>query len=342
MPRLAMQRARDLFARLIDPDHLEAASLRTTRGKRSRPDVAWFLFDQSRKLRGIRQALADGTWQPKRFRLLFLRDPKPRVIACACVEDRVVHQALAMLLEPLVLRSASEADFACRAGYGQHRAVLALLHGMRRHEFVLHLDIKSYFPSIDLDVLRRQLRERVADEPFLAVLDRLFASGQGLYDTPGARRHARLGPDWPRRGIGLPMGAVTSQLLAAHLYLQRFDHWLKRERQAKDYVRYVDDMFLFGNTRDALEAQREAVRDYLDRELHLRLKHERAPVLSCRGALDALGMRIRRTGVEPLPRAFRKLRERLWRYVHGHDGERGGTDALERSLAALAGHLLFG
>lgn len=332
--------AHELFGRLIDTDHLERAALRTVRGKRNRPDVAWFLFDIQRQVRNLQSSLADGSWRPGRFRLLFLRDPKPRVIARASVVDRVLHTALALLLEPIVLRSASEADFACRPGFGQHRAVLQLLRGMRDHRFVLHLDIRSYFPSIDTAILRSQLAERVHDDAFFAVLDRVLASGTGLYDSPGARRHARLPPDWPPRSIGLPMGAVTSQLLAAHLYLQRFDHWCKRVLKVPTYVRYVDDMFLFAESRAQLLAWRTAVRDRLWSELRLRLKHEQAPVLSCRGSLDGLGMRIRRSGIEPMPRAWRRLRERLWRHLHGW--ETLDEAALRCSLASTTGHLMFG
>lgn len=339
-PLLPLAIAHHLFCRLIDADHLDAAAARTVQRKRSRPDVAWFLFDRERKLRQLREALADGSWRPERFRLLFLLDPKPRVIARASVPDRVVHTALALLLEPIVLRSASEADYACRDGHGQHRAVLRLLRGMREHPFVVHLDIKSYFPSIDLAILRAQLAERVHDDAFFAVLDRVLESGRGLYDSPGARRHARLGPDWPPRGIGLPMGAVTSQLLAAHLYLQRFDHWVKRVLKVQTYVRYVDDMFLFGSSSIQLEEWRVAVREYLGHQLHLRLKHEQAPVLSCRGHLDGLGMRIQRSCIEPMPRSWRRWRRRLADHVHGR--EPLDDAALRQSLASAAGHLFFG
>lgn len=340
-----MPTAHDLFARLTEPEHLAAAADRTVRGKRSRADVAWFLFDRERQLRAIRERLVGGTWTPQRFRLLLLRDPKPRVIARATVPDRVVHSAIAMLLEPIVLRSASETDFACRPAtdgrrFGQHRAVLRLLRGMRVHRFALHLDVKSYFPSIDLERLRAQLARRVRDAAFASVLDRVLRSGAGLYDSPGARRHAHLAADWPPRGIGLPMGAVTSQLLAAHLYLQAFDHWVKRSLRVPTYVRYVDDMFLLGDSAAELRAWRAAVAEYLWANLRLRLKCPAAPVLSCREHLDGLGMRVRRGGVEPLPVTWRRLRARLWGSVHGHDAL--DADRLRHQLASFVGHALFG
>ncbi|MBK8975174.1 MAG: hypothetical protein IPM29_04565 [Planctomycetes bacterium] len=320
-------------ARLADPEHIDAAIDVTCRGKHARPDVAWFLFDRARHAARLCAGLADGTWRPARFDLLYLRDPKPRVIARAPVADRVVHTALAMLMEPVLLRSAAPGDLACRRGGGQHRALLRLLRAMRQFRFALHLDVRAYFPSIDIDVLRTLLVRRFRDRPFLAVLDRVLESGRGLYDSPRARRHARLGAAWPPRGQGLPMGAVTSQLLAAHLYLQQLDHLAMRSWRVGGYTRYVDDLFLFGDRRCDLRRWRADIGEWLAAERHLRLKHLTARILSCRGHLDALGWRIRRDGLEPLPVMLRRLHARVDGFARG---ERS-LAALERSLRASLG-----
>lgn len=329
-----------LFARLVSPEHIDAAVTRTTRGKLRRPDVAAFLVDRERHVVAITRALGNATWRPSPYSLLCLRDPKPRLIARASVADRVVHSAVAMLLEPLILRSASEADFACRKGFGTHRARLRLLRAMREHRFALHLDVRSYFPSVVPEGVQAQLRRFTCDEDLLNVVAAILACGRGIYDTPRARRFAHIDPDWPPPGRGLPMGSVTSQLFATHLYLQRFDHDVKRRMGVTGYLRYVDDIFVFADSRARLRALREEIGRVLGADYELRLKHPSAPVLSCRGHLDALGARIRRTGIEPLPEAMARMRALCWDWVR----ERGPVRtraALERSVAARMG-LLFG
>lgn len=328
-----------LFARLIDQDHLDAAVQQTVKRKRRRADIAWFLFNREREVEDLQRRLADGTWRPWQFTTLLLRDPKPRIIARASVRDRVVHNAVTMLCEPIFLRASSEADIACRRGGGQHRAVLRLLEALRAHRFVVHLDVRSYFASIDLARLQGQIARRIRHPKFLAVVGRILDSGRGLYDDPAARRFARMDASWPPPGRGLPIGAATSQLFAAHVHLAGFDHWVKRGLKVPAYVRYVDDMFLFGDSRRELRQWREQVRAYLANELDLRLKHEGAPILSCRGHLDALGMRLRRGWVEPLPVTWRRLRRCVGDYVRYG---RPGLAALERSLAARAGAMFFG
>ncbi|MBK8979851.1 MAG: RNA-directed DNA polymerase [Planctomycetes bacterium] len=147
--------------------------------------------------------------------------------------------------------------------------------------------------------------------------------------------HARLPPDWPPRGQGLPMGAVTSQLLASHLVLTAMDHRILRELRVPGAVRYVDDVFLFGDRRADLRAWRSDLVDWLLRERRQRWKHPQARVLSCAAHLDGLGFRIRRDGVEPLPAARRRVEARLRAQIR----DPGLSVArVRRSVAAALGH----
>ena len=213
-----MRTLRRLFSRLCDPAHLERAAQATVRGKRRRRDVAHFLFRIEDELEHIRARLVGGTWRPAPFAIRQIYDPKPRCIARVPIEDRVVHTALVHLMEPIFLRRLHPESFACRQGYGAHRAVLRLLELMRRHRWVLHLDIRSYFPSIDPEILRRLLRLRIRDDRFLEIVDRILDAGTAVYRSRRVRAHAGLTDAWPPAGRGLPIGTYTSQLFGgAHL-----------------------------------------------------------------------------------------------------------------------------
>lgn len=281
--------------------------------------------------------LAGNTYRPSGFNLVFLRDPKPRLIARVPIVDRVVHTALVKLMEPIFLRSLLPDAYACRPGYGTHRAVLRLLELLRRYRFVLHLDVRSYFPSIDVPILRRLLARRIRDQRFLEIVDRILAAGKDLYRCPEVRRRIGLSATWPPAGRGLPIGAYTSQLFAAHVYLADLDHFVKRDLKAAGYLRYVDDFFVFADRRPLLERWRSEIRRWLQRERDLRLKHPAARVLSSYGHLDALGHRITRRGIEVLPRALR----RFGRRVSAAFFNDGGGRTFARSVASSAGTALF-
>ncbi|MBL8693114.1 MAG: RNA-directed DNA polymerase [Planctomycetes bacterium] len=161
------------------------------------------------------------------------------------------------------------------------------------------------------------------DERFLEVVESVLAAGRGLYDSDRVRRFARMDADWPPHGRGLPIGALTSQTFAAHLYLSEMDHLVKRELKVPGYVRYVDDFYLFGNCAAELLAWRDALKVWLLEKRSLKLKHPDVQPRSCRGALHALGARITRDGIEALPRGLQRLAAAVarecWSAV---DGER--------------------
>ena len=327
---------RGLFEALIDDEYLEHAAARALRGKRRRPDAAWFFFRQPSLVPWLRSALRQRTWRPSRARLRTIRDPKPRIIACAPIADRVVHTALVMLAEPIIMRSAMPDAFACRLGGGTHRAVLALLAHQRRHRFVLHLDVRRFFPSVHLPTLQRLLARPIADAAFLEVFGHVLTAGARVYQVPVFADAVGLPQPWPV-DRGLPIGALTSQLCAGQVYLQALDHFVKRTLRVPGYVRYMDDLFLFDDGRPRMRAIRKEVTAWLRGERGLELKHPDAPVLPCAGPLDALGHRIRREGISALPRVLRRMRRRA------ADAARGAVsvEAFERSVRAACAAAMF-
>lgn len=329
--------ARGLFEPLCSEALLLAAANASGRGKRRSPEVAWFLFRRETEVRRLALALREGSWTPQGFDLMFIRDPKRRAISRAPFADRVVHTALVALLEPVFLRSALPNDTACRVGFGTGRAVLAVQRELGRHRFGLHLDIRAYFPSLDPTMVLRLVANRVRDADFLSVLERVLISGAGLLDRPAVRAWLGLEVGWPAPGFGLPVGAHTSQFLATHVVLLELDHFIKRVLKVPGYVRFVDDLLLFGDHRADLRTWRAAIADWLGRERGLRLKHPDAPVLSCAGHLDALGYRLRRGSAEPLPRATRRFRARMYTAVLTRTLDRA---RFQSSVAATVQHLL--
>lgn len=306
-----MKTTRGLWPTLVEPSYLLACLRESARGKRRQGEVAWALFREDQLVRRLREELVAKRWRPKGFALLRIRDPKRRAIARAPFEDRVVHAALARLIQPVFLRMAVHGDMACRTGFGTHRAVLRVRRYMRAHRFAVHLDIRSYFPSIDPDKALQLVGRRIRDRPFLDVLQHVLDSGRGIVDRHGVREWLGLDPEWPPSGIGLPVGAFTSQVIATHVFLLKLDHFIKRRLRVPGYVRFVDDMILFGDRRADLRGWRAAVGEWLWTERTLRLKHPQARLLSCAAHLDVLGMRVRRNGARPLPRAAHRFRQRV-------------------------------
>lgn len=94
---------------------------------------------------------------------------------------------------------------------------------------------------------------KVKDARFLALLGRILDGGLRVYQHPAALRYLKLSPDRKPR-LGLPIGNLTSQLLA-NAYLDGADHFVKRELEVPGYLRYMDDLTLFGDDAKLLERQ---------------------------------------------------------------------------------------
>jgi RNA-directed DNA polymerase len=320
-----------------DPERLLTALRFAARGRRRRPDVAWGLMCAEEVALRLSDQLRAGRWRPSPCRVSIVHTPKPRPIARPTFEDRVVHAAVVALVEPWWRRRARPESMACRPGGGAHRAVLALAEGMKRHAMVVHLDLRAFFPSIGHDRVGALLGASLRDPALAGLIEAIARSGGEVYRSAAVRDALALRPAWPPPGHGLALGSSVSRWLANHVMLDAFDHHVKRHLRVPAYVRYLDDLFLFGDQRGHLRAARDGAVAWLGEERGLVVKDPDTPLRPCAGRLDALGHIIRRRGVEALPRALRRVRAR----VRGLLAERGRR-RLARSMASTAGVLLFG
>lgn len=236
-----------MFDALTSWDNLLLAYRRAAKGKRGKANVAWFEHRIEDNLLQLRQELIDKSYRPGPYASFFIHEPKRRLISAAPFRDRVVHHALCNVIEPIFERTFVADSFANRAGKGTHLALARCQEYARRYRFVLQCDVRQFFPSIDHAILRQLLGRKIDDPDVLALIDRILASGRGVlaeaYDQVYFPGDDLFAADRPR---GLPIGNLTSQFWA-NVYLSSVDHFVKRELRCGGYVRYVDDLLLFGD-----------------------------------------------------------------------------------------------
>jgi RNA-directed DNA polymerase len=205
------------------------------------------------------------------YRFFRVHDPKPRDICAASFPERVLHHAVMNVCEPVLEAYAVFDSYACRKGKGNLKALNRARVFSNRFPWYLKLDIRKYFDSIDHDVLLRLLSRRFKDRSLMALFEQLL----NTYHT--------------RPGKGMPIGNLISQHLA-NFYLGSFDHWIKEARRVPGYLRYMDDTLCFGPDRKYLNAELDAIRGFLKRELALDLK-ENIQLNRCRNGIPFLGFR---------------------------------------------------
>ena len=118
----------------------------------------------------LERELLDGSYRPGGYSTFEVREPKRRFISAAPFRDRVVHHALCAVVAPIFECGFIDDSYANRTGKGTHRAIARYERFRDRTQWVLRCDIQRYFPAIDHEVLKSDLRRRVRCERTLALL----------------------------------------------------------------------------------------------------------------------------------------------------------------------------
>ena len=224
-----MKRHGYLFERIVPFQNLLAASRKALRGKWDRPEAATFFYSLENELLALHGELSSLTYQPGPYRCFWVHDPKRRRISAAPLRDRVVHHAICRVTEPFFNNLQSPASFACRRGKGQHAAVKLAQTFARKSRYILRMDIRKFFDSVQHSVLKDLLRRQFKDSRLLELLFRLIG-------------HT---PDELPQGRGLPIGNLTSQYFA-NFYLNGLDRLILERLGIREYIRYMDDLAVYG------------------------------------------------------------------------------------------------
>jgi RNA-directed DNA polymerase len=317
-----------MFERWTCVSELWNAARRAARGKRHRESVARTLLDLEPTVLRLSDELRAGTWRPGRATAHAIRDPKARTIVAAPFVDRIVHQALCHAVGPLLDRGLIGDTYACRVGLGTHAALRRATRWARTYRFALHLDVRKFFPSIDQDILLAQLGREVPCERTLEVCRAILSAGADRI-TPVRFHFAGDDLFAPlSRAVGLPIGNLTSQHFA-NRYLSPVDHRAKDRLRLRPYLRYMDDMLLFGDDRERLHDAGHAIEEACAR---LRLRLHPWQVIPTRAGVGFLGFRVLPEAVRvkrsSVARAQKRLRERL-------AAAQGSPEAMAGLLASL-------
>ena len=222
----------------------------------------WESYGQNleESLRDLHDRVQRGAYRAKPSRRVYIpkADGRLRPLGIAALEDKIVQRAVVE-----VLNAVYEADFlgfsyGFRPGRGPHDALDAVTVAIENTKvnWVLDLDFRDFFTSLDHSWLEKLLEHRIADVRVLRLIQKWLRAGV-IEDGR-----------WTASEEGSPQGATVSPLLA-NVYLHYvFDLWVQqwRSRHARGevfVVRYADDAVLgFQHQSDA-----ECFRKDLERRL---------------------------------------------------------------------------
>ncbi len=243
-----------LYEIAFSKENLYAGYLEARKGKRRK--LSTYIFEKSLgdNLDELYDELKHYTYKPLPYKKFIVYEPKRRVIHAPHFRDLVVQHAIYRVIYNIFNPTFIDTSFACRKNGGTHKASKYTQNAMRKYSgevYSLKLDIKKFFYSIDVGILREKFEKRIKDKKFVDML-MLFCNN--------------------KEEKGIPIGNLLSQVFSL-VYLNTLDHFIKRELKIKHYVRYVDDFVLIGLTLDECKSAKKSCEKFVQSNLKLELSH---------------------------------------------------------------------
>ena len=170
-----------------------------------------------RNLLSLIERLKSGRYlaPPVRRHYIPKSDGGKRALGIPSFEDKIAQRAIVMLLEPIYEQDFLDCSFGFRPGRSAHQALQAVRSGIMQQggRWVLDVDVRKYFASIDRAKLRELLARRVTDGVVRRLIDKWLKAGvleAGQLSYPDA---------------GTPEGGVISPILANVFLHHVLDEW---------------------------------------------------------------------------------------------------------------------
>lgn len=272
-----------LFERITSYDNLLIAYKQNLKGN-SKFKIASinFSWDYVTNLKALQEKLILSTYSPDGYNVFTVYEPKIREIQAPKYEDKIVQLALVNELRKIYQPNFIHSSYACLENKGTHLAVTDLKSFVEeahkkwgKDSYILKLDIKKFFYSIDKDVLKKIVRKRIYCKYTLRLIDVIIDSTVGL---------------------GLPLGNVTSQILA-NVYMNELDQYCKRDLRLKYYVRYMDDVTIVLPNKEEAFRVKQLIEEFVNETLKLELNKDKSKMFPISQGVNTIGFRIHVTHI---------------------------------------------
>lgn len=213
----------------------------------------------------LRTKVLNWTYKPTPVKRVEI--PKPggkgiRLLGIPIINDRVLHMAIKIVLEPILDPTFSKNSFGFRPGKNQQQAVQQAQKIVQSgKEYVVDIDLSKFFDRINHDRLIHRLRGHIKDSRILRLIGMILRGGIMIdgVKTPSEE--------------GSVQGSPLSPLLS-NVVLDELDKEL--EKRNLEFCRFADDCNIFTRSQRSAERIMESIKKFIEKKLKLKVNEEKS------------------------------------------------------------------
>lgn len=249
-------------------------------------------------LESIYNVLISNNYKPLRYNIFLIKDLKYRVIMSQNIYDKIINHYIAKyILDSKLSKYLDKRNVATRKNMGSSYGIDLLLKYIEKLKrknqvfYILKLDISKYFYSIDHNVLKSLLKDKLTNEEY-NFLDIIISSTNEEYvnnkiislknkeiiNNPKRSKEISELPIY-EKDKGLCIGAVTNQFLAI-FYLYKLHNYIIHKLKLKYTVIYMDDYIIMHEDKEYLKKCLIDIKSILYNEYKLKLNTKKTKITS--------------------------------------------------------------
>ena len=319
--------------------------------------IADFEADLKGNLYKLWNRMSSGSYFPPPVRRVDIpkADGRMRPLGIPTVADRVAQEVARRFLEPILEPVFHTDSYGYRPGKSAIDAVRTARQRCWRYDWVLDLDVKGYFDSIDWELMCKAVRRHTDCPWVLLYIERWLMALVQMEDGSIVPRTA-----------GTPQGGVISPLLANLFLHYAFDMWMAREFPHIPFERYADDAICHCASAEEAQMLWRALSKRLA-TCKLVLHPEKTKVVYCKDvnrrgdfpviSFDFLGFQFRarktmwRKGERRIfahsfqpaasPKALTRISRTVWRWALHHRNDRSLTELATMYNPSILGWITY-
>ncbi len=293
-----------------------------------------YMFEKNKfqNINHIVSILQSGIYDGGKYNIFLIKEPKHRIVMALDIKDKLINHFIARyVLELKLTKYLDPRNIATRKNMGTDygiKLVKKYIEKNKKYEnfYILKIDISKYFYSIDHEVLKDMVKDKLTEEEF-NFLSIIIDSTNNEYINNKIKdikdKYLSAHPNFTKeveslpyyyKGKGLPIGNMTSQFLSI-FYLYELDHYIVHDLHIKYYVRYMDDFVLIHHDKNVLKKALTEIENILINKYKLKLNQKKTKIVSAKEGFSFLGYTYKvinkKTLVKLRKEGYEKIKKRV-------------------------------